>query len=132
MFHQGVLVIISNPKVLIVSASILPKFIVPGMSFPSPLLVFVGTFVVVAAVYGLLQVGIAQRIAPWLGLHGLGSTAQWAAPSPGLKRRSLQRDVVQPMHCSAEYALLYLCTALGLAGSKPMPFDNSASCSEGA
>lgn len=70
LFGQGFLVAASNPKGLIFFAAFLPQFMVAGMSFPTQLAVFGGTFVIVEIIYEMLLARTAQKIAPWLARHG--------------------------------------------------------------
>ncbi len=70
MFRQGFLVAVSNPKGMIFFAAFLPQFVTPGVPFWVQLAVFGGTFVAVEIVYELLLAMTAQRVAPWLALHG--------------------------------------------------------------
>lgn len=70
LYAQGFLVATSNPKALIFFAAFLPQFIDPGTPFLLQFVLLGGTFALVEFVYELLLAGTAQRIAPWLGVHG--------------------------------------------------------------
>ncbi|RLA30371.1 MAG: LysE family translocator [Gammaproteobacteria bacterium] len=70
LFTQGFLVATSNPKALIFFAAFLPQFIDPSAPFLLQFVLLGGTFALVEFVYELILAGTAQRIAPWLGVHG--------------------------------------------------------------
>lgn len=70
LYTQGLLVATSNPKALIFFAAFLPQFMDPEAPFLLQFIVLGGTFALVELIYELILAGTAQRIAPWLGVHG--------------------------------------------------------------
>ncbi|WP_299443088.1 LysE family translocator [uncultured Rhodospira sp.] len=70
LFGQGFMVAVSNPKVLIAFAAVLPQFMTPGAGFWLQFLVLGGTVSAVEFSYQVLLAGTAQRLAPWFARFG--------------------------------------------------------------
>jgi len=64
------MVAVSNPKVLIAFAAVLPQFMTPGAGFWLQFLVLGGTVSAVEFSYQVLLAGTAQRLAPWFARFG--------------------------------------------------------------
>ena len=65
-FFQGLIVIMSNPKVLLVFGALIPQFIVPQDDFVRQLLYLGATFMVVATIFDSLYAFAAGRAGSWL------------------------------------------------------------------
>ena len=65
-FLQGFIVIISNPKMLVLFGAMIPPFIVPGGDPMAQILVLGATFMVIAAVGDTVYALIAGKAGSWL------------------------------------------------------------------
>lgn len=65
-FLQGFVVILSNPKVLLVFGALIPQFISPNGDYMSQLLLLGGSFMVIATVFDSLYALAAGNAGSWL------------------------------------------------------------------
>ncbi|GAA4536130.1 LysE family translocator [Pseudonocardia xishanensis] len=65
-FREGFLSNVTNPKVLIMYLSVLPQFLVPGVTTTADALVLAYTVGLLGAVYLLALVGVVHRVRGWL------------------------------------------------------------------
>jgi homoserine/homoserine lactone efflux protein len=65
-FFQGFVVIMSNPKILVLFGALIPPFLTPGGNVMKETFLLGGTFMVIAAVGDTLYAVLAGRAGEWL------------------------------------------------------------------
>jgi threonine/homoserine/homoserine lactone efflux protein len=65
-FREGFLSNVTNPKVLIMYLSVLPQFLVPGVTTTWDALLLAYTVGVLGALYLLVLIGLVERVRGWL------------------------------------------------------------------
>jgi threonine/homoserine/homoserine lactone efflux protein len=65
-FREGFLSNVTNPKVLIMYLSVLPQFLVPGVTTTVDALVLAYTVGILGALYLLVLIGLVEKVRGWL------------------------------------------------------------------